>query len=519
MTAVADPLSSPVVTGRVASWLASPRRRAGLYAAVAAVHLALTVASAAVVALGRPGADPAPDAVPPAMTVAVSDGSAYYAYLPSVLIDGDLDFANQPVARDRHRRPTAAAPAGGPVPNKWPVGVALTVLPAWLAAHGLALALHAATGSPWVAPNGYSYLYQIACTAWIAGLAALGFALLDRVVTARYRLPGWAAAAGVLGVWIGSNYQYYDVLRPFYAHVPGAFWASALVYLLHRFEAGGVEAGGVEAGGVEAGGVAGRRGSGWLLVGAAGCVGMAVACRATSVVFVPLLLIGVASGWPRFAGRASGRGSGRSAWRAIGWVALGGVVMAMPVATQALSVALQQGAPVAATPQAIGYGRVERFYWTDPALLRSLFSSRAGLFFWSPMLGLAVWGAIRHRLFARVDLGDGRRRVDGLAVGLAVAFLGLWYVNASWYAWWFGDSFGGRAYVELLPLFVIGLSSAFASAGRAGGWRAGAVVAVAALGLLVHAALMAGNFARLVPQGEYLVPWERETAKGWLERI
>ena len=37
----------------------------------------------------------------------------------------------------------------------------------------------------------------------------------------------------------------------------------------------------------------------------------------------------------------------------------------------------------------------------------------------------------------------------------------LWYVNASWYAWWFGTGAGNRAYVELAVVFVIGFAFAY----------------------------------------------------------
>ena len=51
----------------------------------------------------------------------------------------------------------------------------------------------------------------------------------------------------------------------------------------------------------------------------------------------------------------------------------------------------------------------------------------------------------------------------------------LWYVNSSWYAWWFGESFGARAFLELSVLFVLGLGFAFERL------RGGTVVALACI--------------------------------------
>ena len=98
-----------------------------------------------------------------------ADGRAYYVYLPSLILDGDLDFRNQmelwrvgfnPLSPD-HRSPA------GLIFNKYPIGLALSLLPAFLLGHGLALALHTVTGSPFAAPDGFSAPYQCLCLAAI----------------------------------------------------------------------------------------------------------------------------------------------------------------------------------------------------------------------------------------------------------------------------------------------------------------------------------------------------------------
>src|SRR5262249_37459374 len=95
----------------------------------------------------------------PSFDLIVSDGRGYYVYLPSLVIDGDLDFRNQMLEHG----PAAGRPAlergltpRGLVANRYPVGLALTLAPAFLAAHAAAEAGHAATGWGWLAPDGYS---------------------------------------------------------------------------------------------------------------------------------------------------------------------------------------------------------------------------------------------------------------------------------------------------------------------------------------------------------------------------
>jgi hypothetical protein len=49
----------------------------------------------------------------------------------------------------------------------------------------------------------------------------------------------------------------------------------------------------------------------------------------------------------------------------------------------------------------------------------------------------------------------------GLVLSLMISLVALWYVNSSWYAWWFGKSFGARAFVDFSGIFIVGLGIAF----------------------------------------------------------
>jgi hypothetical protein len=394
----------------------------------------------------------------------VSDGRGYYVYLPSLVVDGDLDFENQ--VRE-HWDGDPPAPLWEPrtprglVPNKYPVGVALTLAPSFLTAHAVAGGLHALTGAAWCAPDGYTLPYQLLTMAFIFGLGAASLALADRLATRTFGVPPGPAAAAVVAFWLGSHYLYYFVREPFMAHVVGCFWVTAAVALVASLRRG------LPAGRLPAGRLT-------LLVFV---TSMAVVCRPTSAaILLPFglyLLVRVAR-----AGLA-GRLLARAPVAALGLA---------PVFVQMLVWHRLYG-------QWVVYSYAgEGFHWTRPAAWQTLFSSRHGLFFWSPLLLVAAVG-----LAARLRR-DGRR-ADPLLGCFLAGFALLWYCNSCWHCWWFGDAFGGRAFLELGGLFVLGLAFAFAEAGRRA--RLPCAAAVAASGVY-SLALMAAYVLHVVPRGDYL---------------
>jgi hypothetical protein len=97
---------------------------------------------------------------------------------------------------------------------------------------------------------------------------------------------------------------------------------------------------------------------------------------------------------------------------------------------------------------ASGYKSWERLDLLDPHFLGVLFSVRKGLFFWTPLLLLAVAGLPLLRRFAPALLVP------------AVAYLVVHtWVVASWSVWWYGGSFGMRPFVDALPVLAFGLAA------------------------------------------------------------
>jgi len=113
------------------------------------------------------------------------------------------------------------------------------------------------------------------------------------------------------------------------------------------------------------------------------------------------------------------------------------------------------------------YDADPRLELAHPHLIDVAFSVRKGLLFWTPLVGLGVAG-----LFVL------RGRARGLLLPTAVFLAASFWFMASWSDWWYGGSFGQRAFVESLPPLAIGIAALFAWA-RAG--RALVPVGIAAL--------------------------------------
>lgn len=95
----------------------------------------------------------------------------------------------------------------------------------------------------------------------------------------------------------------------------------------------------------------------------------------------------------------------------------------------------------------IPYFAGEGFNFLEPHFLEVLFSTKSGLFVYSPIVLLGFVGLLfwknRLRLFCYLAL-----------------LLEL-LVISSWSIWWQGASYGGRMFVASLPLFAFGIASMF----------------------------------------------------------
>lgn len=100
--------------------------------------------------------------------------------------------------------------------------------------------------------------------------------------------------------------------------------------------------------------------------------------------------------------------------------------------------------------QQVGEGLVysyqgESFNFSEPEILKILFSFRKGLFVYTPVLLLSFMGfLVLYRDLRKFEL-----------ISWLIAFIALVFVFSSWWSWYYGGSFGHRAFIEFYPFFFI----------------------------------------------------------------
>jgi hypothetical protein len=286
----------------------------------------------------------------------------------------------------------------------------------------------------------------------------------DEVLKSHFRVPGRAIAYGVVACAIGSSWAYYVFREPFMAHAVSAAWVMFTILLADRIASSAAQ----------------RSVVWWQWPAIVFTLSMAIICRTTNVV---LFIVAV---WPVIVTLRAGLLGRALKWLPLMFVAAGPIVLQL-IVWHIL------GRRNAANSGMMGYGAHEVFHWFHPALWQTLFSSNHGIFFWSPVLLLGAWGYAR-----RLAQPGGMR--DGLLVCLLLTFGVLWYINSSWYAWWFGKSFGARSFVDLTGIFIIGMAFGFDwLLGLPAGWRRAAQTGVWA-GLIFNWLLFAAFVLYLIPR-------------------
>ena len=345
-----------------------------------------------------------------------SDGFYYYAYLRSLAFDRDVDLANDyrllGLDDGPHQflfQPTVT----GYAQSAWAIGPALGWSPFFAAGH--LVARHLAARGESVDTIGTAYPYRQAVV-----IAGLFYGLLGLWFTYRFvrlfRGPPEAIAAVVLTA-SGSFVLWYLVREPTMSHsmsmaaVAGFLWCWGATRDA-------------------------RTPAGWLALGLAG--GAMAMMRWQNVLMFALPAMDLLRGL---------RVEPRRAARAGALLALGAAVGFLP---QMLAWHAIYGHWLARS----SVGPV--MSWLNPEIVDVLWSSRNGLFAWSPIFIPAVAG-----LFALT-------REDRVAAwgGLAL-FAAMAWVNGAVDDWWGGAGFGMRRFDSLVPFAALGLSVSIGVVARA----------------------------------------------------
>jgi len=401
-----------------------------------------------------------------------ADSSYYYVYLPS-LLGGDLDFTDE--YDETHDWYHLADTPTGRHGNVFGIGPAVFTAPLFLLGHGLAFVF----GSR---QDGFSD-WEIRLYTWssvLASLAAVFFAY--RLV--RRRLGGGALAiAGPIVAALAGPVVYYATRQPGYAHPFATLFGT---WLVERWDASYDGP---------------RTLRTWLGLGA--LFGAAVLARPQLGLWGVLLAAAAVDDW-------------RTGWQprlALRWLAAAATALVV-FAPQLLAWRALYGSWYL-VPQGPGFMR-----WDSPCWSEVLFSSRNGLFPWSPaylVFGIAAIVAVR--------------KLPRLVVGLGVGFALQTVSNGAVWDWWGGGAFGGRRFDSTYVCFAFGAAVIVAwlarvvppAIERPAPWRARVVGASAALfatlvGLVVVANIRLAIHTTVTSArifgGEQAAPFIRSEAHG-----
>lgn len=346
-----------------------------------------------------------------------SDGIGYYSYVRSLVLDQDLDFTNEYTYYLGSATQSGLTPIGRPA-NKYALGPAILWMPFFLVAHGIAL-LATMVGVP-IAADGFGYLYQAAISIGSIVYGTLGFWLA--FTCARRFFSQASALTAIVLLWFSSNAVYYMIFEPSMAHMTSLF-SVALVFTMwfcwfreHTYPPLPHA----------------------LLLGAAGGLVMLVRLQDAFLLLVPygyLIYRLIQAVWKKQYQEARH-------WLWLGMlVAVSTIIVFLP---QLLVWQRLYGTWIT-SPYASDH--IPAFYWTMPQIGKVLFSSFHGLFLWHPVYLLALGGLI---VVGRRSLWLAFALVGALAVQV--------YLVAAWWAWWQGDSFGGRMFLNAMWIWTLGLS-------------------------------------------------------------
>jgi len=333
-----------------------------------------------------------------------SDEIQYFAYLRSIVFDGDLDFTNEyRWFYDRDPKEYAGfattflgpkTPAGRP-PNNGPIGCAVLWAPFYLATVGVEAATGTASDPPGYTKADFSAICLASMFYGVLGL------WLTNEACRRFVSPAAAFAATLL-VWLGTNLLFYMYVTPPMSHACSFFAAALLLWAWLRSDESP------------------RTG---FVIGLLGGLVASVRWQDALLLAAPIVATRGAPGRVRRRWLAIGAGFALAfAPQLVTWLVLNGSLTPFGV----ISVK----------------GRFTLIPYQLPGVL---FSPFHGILLWAPVLAPAFAGLATLALRDRI----------GVAMLVAVA-AEIYMISG--YAVAFGQGFGQRLFVSSLPMMTVGLA-------------------------------------------------------------
>jgi hypothetical protein len=336
-----------------------------------------------------------------------SDGLGYYAYLPALLIDHDVTY-NKVTEREKkilgYKRyvPGYLVKSGNRVVNKYFAGEALLLLPFFLLA-----TFFSWTGG--IEITGYSFFFQL-----FTGLGALFYLFLGlcylKKILQHFRIQPILSAIIIVTILLGTNLFYYSMWQPCMSHIYSFFAINGFLWYFCR----AIQSPRLK-----------------YITFAGLFLGLTVLIRPTNGIVIILLpfLFNTGEEARTLAGFLQKRKSA---------VLLFLATFTLVVSIQFILWHIQTG------HWFIWSYKDEGFLFGHPQIRNVLFSYRKGLFIYTPLIFLALLGCFRlafrnlYRFFSM-----------GFFIILSI------YIIASWWNWYYGDSFGARAFIDYYGIYAL----------------------------------------------------------------
>ncbi len=341
------------------------------------------------------------------------DSRGYFAYLPAWTIYQDLSFRFiEPIEQKRYGLGMEGyefrvIQPDGSVVNKCFSGSSLLILPWYAITHAVQLA-----ESPMQA-DGYSppYLDVFFSAALFYVLAGM---LLLYASMMQFGFSPFPASIALASLFMGTPLYYYSLAESGMTHAFSFFAISLFIFFCTRLFQRPLKTG--------------------LLIASGFSLGLIVLIRPVNgiiLIVVPFLLALRPGSWKSVPLLFS---------RPIPMILAAFAAISLPV-FQLIQYDIQTGSPFV-----YSYSH-ETFDFLHPHFFDILFSYKKGLFTYTPLLLIACLGTLLWRNRA------------GLLLSWWLAFAVISWILSSWWCWWYGGSFGLRAFVDFLPLFAFPLAA------------------------------------------------------------
>lgn len=337
-----------------------------------------------------------------------NDPLSYYVYLPALIIHKDISFSFSEEPENDYLEKNFILDRGPKdiLYTKTTYGLSFLYMPFFMMGHIYALATN-------YSADGYSLPYQI-----FLGIGAIIYFLLGMFYLYRILLKFVSRLAANITIAIlslGTNLFYYTVFEGAMPHLYSFFLITLFVWLTIKwYEKPGYKIS--------------------ILLGIV--FGLTILIRPTDIIIIIFFILYGITSIKEFSGRIS------LFLNNYKMIILMGLITFLVWVPQFLYWKYISGQFIFNSYSDSG------FFFNNPQIVNQLFSYRKGWLLYTPVMVFSIIGW----LFIY------KKTYRGVLLPIALFTVLNIYILSSWYAWWFGGSFGSRSYVNSYALMAIPLS-------------------------------------------------------------